>query len=93
MTKIRHGRQNMEAAGFIEAPMRGSREPAECCDKEGAARIARIIVDKWARLGYAVNVKLIQQEYIPTVRSTRWDIRSDMINGYPKDHPINAAQN
>ena len=93
MTKIRHGRQNMEAAGFIATPIRGYGEAPECCDKDGAMRIARIIVDKWARLGYAVNVKLIQQEYNATARSTRWDIRSDMINGYPKDHPINAAKN
>lgn len=91
MTSIRRGRQTLIETGLISRPIAPYEEPRECCNKAGADRIARMIIEKWASKGYAVNIKLIQQEYNATARSTRWDIRSDMINGLPKDHPLNAS--
>ncbi len=54
------------------------------CNSEGAARLRDMIVDYWRKKGLDVDVQLIQQAFVPAMRSSRTDLRSNMVNGFPK---------
>ncbi len=43
------------------------------------------IEEFWRGRGYAVTVKLIESGFHPSIRETRIDLRSDMINGQPRE--------
>lgn len=51
---------------------------------EGAHKLKARIEAYWAARGHAVQVLLIDGAFTPQVRSTRTDIRSDMVNGLPR---------
>lgn len=53
------------------------------CNKEGALKIKRTIESYWLRQGYKVNVELVEGGFTPTMRSCRFDIRSNLVNGKP----------
>ena len=57
---------------------------ADLCDKDGAQRLARKIQDYWRKKGFDVSVETCEQGFIPTMRSARTDLRSDMVNGMPR---------
>jgi len=53
------------------------------CSREGADKLRRRIEEYWSERGYQVDVQLINQGFVPAMRSARTDIRSDMVNGMP----------
>lgn len=85
---IRHGQQNLDLQGFNDDPE--ARRDLPSCTRAGAKRIARIIEQYWDRKGYTVTTEIYQSGFSMTARMAPWFIRSDMINGYPKDHPANV---
>ncbi|WP_041534975.1 hypothetical protein [Parvularcula bermudensis] len=56
---------------------------SDFCSNDGASRLQALIQDYWRKKGYDVHVELVHQGFVSTMRSSRFDIRSDMVNGMP----------
>jgi hypothetical protein len=54
------------------------------CTGEGARRLKAKIQEYWRDRGYDVTVDLVDEGFVPAMRSGRTDVRSDMINGLPR---------
>lgn len=52
--------------------------------RAGAARLAKKIEDYWAERGRHVQTALVEEGFSPVTRQKRYDIRSDMLNGWPR---------
>lgn len=61
------------------------------CTREGAERLKAQIEAYWAERGLDVNVDLVQAGFLPSMRSARTDVRSNMINGVPTGSTENFA--
>ncbi|MEM0928883.1 MAG: hypothetical protein AAGI89_06285 [Pseudomonadota bacterium] len=57
---------------------------SDYCTNEGASRLQSLIREYWKKQGYDVDVKLVQEGFVSTMRSSRFDVRSDMVNGMPR---------
>ena len=57
---------------------------ADFCSKEGADVLRHRIQEYWKERGYEIDVRLINQGFVPAMRSARTDIRSDLVNGLPQ---------
>ena len=57
---------------------------SDYCSSDGANRLQAIIADYWRKKGFDVNVELVHQGFVSTMRSSRFDVRSDMVNGMPR---------
>ncbi len=53
------------------------------CTREGAERLKAQIEAYWAERGQNVQINLVQGGFLPSMRSARTDVRSNMINGVP----------
>ena len=56
---------------------------ADFCDRDGAGRLAAKIEAFWKKRGFDVAVEMKDEGFVSTMRSSRTDVRSDMINGMP----------
>ena len=56
---------------------------ADLCDRDGAGRLAAKIQDFWRKRGFEVDVEMHDEGFVSTMRSSRTDVRSNMINGMP----------
>jgi hypothetical protein len=54
------------------------------CNVDGARRLKQRIEDYWKDKGYNVDVKLVEAPFVAAMRSARTDVRSDMVNGFPR---------
>lgn len=54
------------------------------CSKEGAAALRRRIERYWAKQNYQVRTKSLYGDFTSTMRSGRYDVRSDMVDGLPR---------
>lgn len=63
-----------------------NRDP-DFCDRAGAEKIKAQIETYWAERGAVVNVQVFLVGFLSTMRSSRYDIRSDMRNGLPAPLP------
>lgn len=53
--------------------------------REGAHRLARKIEEYWRAQGGPVpRVAIVEGPFLPSMRSARFDVRSDMVNGKPQ---------
>lgn len=57
---------------------------SDYCSSDGANRLSSLIADYWRKKGFDVDVELVQQGFVSTMRSSRYDVRSDMVNGMPR---------
>ncbi len=57
---------------------------SDYCNKDGAARLEQKIADYWRKQGFEVNVELVKEGFVSTMRSARTDLRSNMVNGMPQ---------
>ncbi len=57
---------------------------SDLCTDDGAARLAAKIRDFWRKRGFDVDVDLKPEGFVATMRSSRTDVRSDMVNGMPR---------
>lgn len=60
--------------------------------RSGAERIKAMIEDYWWRQGHAVQVTLHQRPGSHALKTPRFDLRSDMINGRPRTAQQAGAQ-
>ncbi len=56
---------------------------ADLCNRDGADRLASKIQDFWRKQGFDVVVEMRDEGFVSTMRSSRTDVRSNMINGMP----------
>ncbi len=56
---------------------------ADLCNRDGADRLAAKIQEFWRKRGFDVVVEMRDEGFVSTMRSSRTDVRSDMINGMP----------
>jgi hypothetical protein len=54
------------------------------CTTDGARRLKQRIEEYWKERGYSVDVKLVEAPFVAAMRSARIDVRSDLVNGFPK---------
>jgi hypothetical protein len=54
------------------------------CNVDGARRLKQRIEEYWRERGFTVDVKLVEAPFVAAMRSARMDVRSDMVNGFPK---------
>lgn len=59
---------------------------SDLCTKDGASRLQLLITEYWRKKGFDVSVKLVNEGFVSTMRSSRTDLRSDMVNGMPRRH-------
>lgn len=60
-------------------------ERGDSLTRDGAIRLKQAIEYYWLSKGYAVEVKLISVGFHPAIRENRYDVRSDLLNGRPKN--------
>jgi len=56
----------------------------EFCTNDGASKLALKIREYWQKQGFDVSVETRKEGFVATMRSSRTDIRSDMVNGMPR---------
>lgn len=57
---------------------------SDLCTNDGAKRLAAQIKEFWRKRGFDVDVATHEEGFVPTMRSARTDLRSDMVNGMPR---------
>ena len=60
------------------------------CNVDGARRLKQRIEEYWKDKGYNVDVKLVEAPFVAAMRSARTDVRSDMVNGFPRKGRVEA---
>lgn len=80
-----------EEAELVSA-IRAEPPAYELCNGEGARKLKARIEAYWSERGYAVNVRLVKGEFVMAMRSSRFDVRSDMINGMPVQRAESVAE-
>ncbi len=53
-------------------------------DREGASLLKTRIEAYWHERGADVQVMLVEAPFSPAIRSARFDIRSELVNGQPR---------
>ncbi len=56
---------------------------ADYCDAIGAAILKARIEEYWRKKGFEIEARLVRKDFIPGMRSARFDVVSNMRNGYP----------
>lgn len=59
-------------------------ETIDYMSQEGAQRLCDVIEAYWRARGHAVSLVLYKTGFHVAVRSARYDLRSDMHNGWPR---------
>jgi hypothetical protein len=57
---------------------------SDFCTNEGAIHLAERIREFWRKRGYEVDIEARREGFISTMRSARTDLRSNMVNGMPR---------
>ena len=60
------------------------------CDKAGAEELKRRLEEFWSARGHNVEIILRETGFHPAVRAARFDVRSDMKNGFPPKAQISS---
>lgn len=63
---------------------RGRLTPGNFTDRAGAAELKARIEAYWAKRGFDVQVMLIEQPFVAALRTGRYDVRSEMVDGLPR---------
>lgn len=53
-------------------------------DRQGAAELKARIEEYWSKRGFDVQVVLVEAPFSAAIRSARYDIRSELIDGLPR---------
>lgn len=59
--------------------------PPDTTSAEGAARLVEIITRYWAEQGGQPRLRVMGGRFDPDLKQPRVDIRSNMINGWPRE--------
>jgi len=58
-------------------------EHGETCDRAVAERLARMIEEYWGARGKIVNTRIVPKGFHAAIRSTRYEVQSDLRDGLP----------
>jgi hypothetical protein len=58
-------------------------DPLEWCDRDGAEALKRKIAAQWP--GYVIKFEAQRAGFTPEMRASRVDVRSNMVNGLPRE--------
>ena len=61
--------------------------PKDLCGRAGALKLKALIEAYWRERGYEIDVRIVGECYQPVMRSDRYDVRSNLVNGQP---PVKA---
>ena len=64
---------------------------SDYCNNDGAMRLRNMIVEFWKKKGFEVDIELVNEGFVSTMRSARTDVRSNMVNGMPQRHDAQPA--
>lgn len=53
------------------------------CTRDGASHLKSLIENYWRKKGFNVEIELVNEGFVPAMRSGRTDLRSNMVNGMP----------
>lgn len=53
-------------------------------DRAGASELKARIEEYWRKRGFDVQVMLVEAPFSPAIRSARYDIRSELVDGLPR---------
>jgi hypothetical protein len=70
----------------------GGHEGADYCSRAGAQALKDKIEAYWRERGHNVMIALHNVGFHPAIRAARYDVRSDMINGMPRQSVKAAAK-
>lgn len=73
----------MTAADWGEYDLKKSTASGDWCDEAGAKALKEKIEQFWLARGHAVQVDLREAGFNDSMRSVRFDIRSNLVSGYP----------
>ncbi len=73
----------------LEAQQR--RDPWDYTDREGAETLKATIEEYWRKRGYDIQVALIPGAFTPALRASRFDVRSNLVNGMPRGSSVRPA--
>lgn len=65
-------------------------EQSEFTDRYGANALKARIEAYWRERGYDVQIMLVEGPFTPQLRACRVDVRSDLVNGLPRQQVRNA---
>lgn len=71
--------------------LKGSQMKNDFCTREGAERLKAQIEAYWAERGHDVKINLVNGAFLPSMRSARTDVRSNLVNGVPVRSTENFA--
>lgn len=60
----------------------------ELCNEDGAKKLKAKIEAYWRERGHEVQVDVLKKGFTPAMRSARYDVRSELVNGLPKPKAI-----
>ena len=84
------------ALQFAEKPETDEWRPTggetDYCSQAGAGALKAMIEAYWAARGRHVIVALHNVGFHPAIRAARFDVRSDMVNGWPRHDASGAAR-
>jgi hypothetical protein len=81
----------MDSSEDFEAWAGSRGEPADYCSRDGAHALKDKIEAYWRERGQNVMVALHNVGFHPAIRAARFDVRSDMINGMPRNGAAKRA--
>ena len=55
----------------------------DLADREGAIRLRDHLKAYWRERGYEIDADVIPMGFTPAMRSARWDVRTNLVNGRP----------
>lgn len=55
------------------------------CGRNGASQLKEQIESYWRERGATVTVQLVEAGFVSIMRTARVDVRSDMLNGWPRE--------
>lgn len=53
-------------------------------DRQGASELKARIEEYWRKRGFEVQVVLVEAPFSAAIRSARYDVRSELIDGLPR---------
>lgn len=80
----------MTAADWGAHDLKKSTATRDWCCKEGAEALKARIEEFWLERGHAVQIILQETGFNPAMRSVRFDVRSDMVSGFPQKRKTRA---
>ena len=76
---------------LLHRPLGHKWDAPNYCTEEGAHLLKKQIESYWRERGCEVTIGVHEMGFHPAVRATRFDLRSDMINGAPRHCPDSSA--